>query len=192
MWHGMSDPAWYLLKHEDASVFGPISFALLADWARAAQISPLDKVSTDGTNWMRAPMLPELRMDWLVQVNGEHCYGPTTLGAVQEFLERGEIALDTELINACDGSCHHVGDLPFFNSVTTDETRVGRTIPADGRPAPGLVSGGVNAPGVEERIQMLELELQAERRALAELRERYARLEARHSDRAAMPGSPPP
>jgi hypothetical protein len=72
-------------------LFGPISFDQLKQWAMEAQISPLDKVSTDQTNWMKAPMVPGLEMDYLVEVSADQFYGPTTLGAVREFLQMGEI-----------------------------------------------------------------------------------------------------
>ena len=54
----MSDEtqSWYLLKHDDGSLFGPIPFDQLKQWAMDAQISPLDKVSTDQANWIKAPM----------------------------------------------------------------------------------------------------------------------------------------
>lgn len=176
-----------MLKHEDGSVFGPITFALLAEWEQAAQISPQDKTSTDGASWTRAPMLPELRMDRIVQVNARQCNGPMTLEAVRGFLEQGEIALDTELINACDGSVHRVGELPFF------------TAPEVGEPAASVLtalddladerSASVSEIGdsiftLQRRIQSLEEALSAERRALAELRERRAKLQTQ-SDAAA-------
>lgn len=31
---------WFLKKHEDGEVFGPVEFAKLKEWSRAAQISP--------------------------------------------------------------------------------------------------------------------------------------------------------
>src|SRR5438477_2274097 len=39
--------AWFLRKHQDGSVFGPISFDQLSGWASAAQVAPHDLVSTD-------------------------------------------------------------------------------------------------------------------------------------------------
>ncbi len=181
----MPDPTWYLLKHEDASIFGPIPFALLSEWAKAAQISPLDKISTDGTSWMRAPMLPELRMDWLVQINAQQCYGPTTLEAVREFLEQGEIAIDTELINACDGSVHRVGDLTFFTAIAEAEAAPGDAPVLEaiaGDQAVSVSESAVSKASLERRIQALEEELLAERRALAELRESYAKLQTQQTE----------
>src|SRR4051794_24103564 len=101
----MSDETqnWYLLKNDDGSVFGPITFSQLKQWAVEAQVSPLDKVSIDEQNWVRAPMVPELEMDYLVEVSPDQYYGPTTFGAVREFLQMGEINGDTLVTNCRDG-----------------------------------------------------------------------------------------
>ncbi|MEM7145383.1 MAG: hypothetical protein AAF591_09620 [Verrucomicrobiota bacterium] len=78
---------WYLKKHDDHdAVFGPVGIDNLRNWATAAKISPLDRVSHDGQRtWDRAPMIPELHMDYLVEVNEDFLYGPTTLGAILVF-----------------------------------------------------------------------------------------------------------
>src|SRR3712207_5576164 len=99
-----ADQTWFLRKHEDGTIFGPLTFAQLARWAASAQIAPHDGVSTDQVNWMKAPMLPELAMDWIVEVTSERLYGPTTLGAIREFLQLGEITEETFVINACDAT----------------------------------------------------------------------------------------
>jgi hypothetical protein len=52
---------WFLRKYEDGSLFGPIAFEQLAEWASTAQIAPHDSISADGQTWMKAPMLPLLR-----------------------------------------------------------------------------------------------------------------------------------
>ena len=41
-------------------------------------------------------MVPDLGMDYLVEVSTDQYYGPTTLGAVREFLLIGEINAETE------------------------------------------------------------------------------------------------
>lgn len=82
---------WFLRRHEDGQVFGPLSFAQLEHWASAAQVAPHDLLSTDQLAWSKAPMLEELRMDWLVEVASERYYRPNTLGAIQEFMRLGEI-----------------------------------------------------------------------------------------------------
>jgi len=103
--------SWYLRKHEDGSIFGPVGFDQLARWASTAQIAPHDALSTDQRTWTKAPMLPQLGMDWLVEVTSEHYYGPTTLGAIQEFIRLGEIRDDTFVINACDGTRRQIQEM---------------------------------------------------------------------------------
>src|SRR5436305_13971148 len=99
-----SNRTWFLRKHDDGSVFGPLSFEQLAIWASTAQVAPHDSLSIDQQTWIKAPMLPQLGMDWLVEVTSERYYGPTTLGAIQEFIRLGEIDTQTYIINACDGT----------------------------------------------------------------------------------------
>src|SRR3954462_3100785 len=108
--------AWYLRKHEDGTVFGPLTFEQLERWASTAQIAPHDSVSSDQTTWVKAPMLPELGMDWLVEVTTERFYGPTTLGAIEEFVRLGEINGETFVINSCDGSRRRVNEMPLVLS----------------------------------------------------------------------------
>ena len=62
---------WFLRKHDDGSVFGPLDFAQMRRWADGAQIAPHDKISHDQETWLKAPMFPELGMDWLVEVTSE-------------------------------------------------------------------------------------------------------------------------
>ena len=103
---------WFLRKHADGTVFGPLPFEQVRRWADGAQIAPHDKISQDQETWLKAPMFPELGMDWLVEVTSERYYGPTTLGAVREFIRLGEINEETFVINSCDGSRRRVRDLP--------------------------------------------------------------------------------
>src|SRR5438045_9418085 len=103
----MDEPSaqgWFLRKHEDGTVFGPLSFAQLAQWASTAQVAPHDAISPDQLTWIKAPMLPELGMDWLVELTSEQYYGRTTLGAVQELMRLGEIDTATFDINSLDRS----------------------------------------------------------------------------------------
>ena len=59
-------------------------------------------------------MMPELQMDWLIELTSEQLYGPTTLGAIQEFLNLSEINAETMLINARDGSATAVKEIEFL------------------------------------------------------------------------------
>jgi hypothetical protein len=164
---------WFLRKHEDGNIFGPLPFAQLARWASSAQVAPHDVVSTDQVTWVKAPMLPELGMDWLVELTTERFYGPTTLGAIQEFLRLGEINGDTFVINSCDGSRRRVNEIPLelAESMIHDE-------PAE-TTGPAATGMSIN---VEDRIRDLEQSLLEERRALREAEERYRALELKYQE----------
>jgi hypothetical protein len=169
---------WFLRKHDDGSIFGPLSFEQLSRWASSAQVAPHDSLSTDQVNWMKAPMLPDLGMDWIVEVTTERLYGPTTLGAIREFLRLGEIDEESSVINACDGSRQQIRDLAAMLEA----------LPGDEEPAPGEDAGGSAAPAssgisvaVEERIRELEQALREERRNVLDLEARYRELETKHN-----------
>ena len=163
----VSSQPWYLRKHQDGSVFGPISFGQLAGWASAAQVAPQDVVSTDQTTWLKAPMVPQLAMDWLVEVTSEHYYGPTTIGAIQEFIRLGDINADTFVINACDGTRRQIREMPalFKTNAASAKSNSNEAVT---EPA----SAGISIR-LQERIRDLEQTLREERRAYAELEEKY-------------------
>lgn len=174
----MESPAahqWFLRKHEDGSVFGPLSFEQLASWASQAQVSPHDSISTDQLTWMKAPMLPNLGMDWIVEVTSERLYGPTTLGAIREFLELNEIDQDTYVINSCDGSRHQIRDLaPLLEAASLGADPSGQY--------PNSPAAAGMSIAVQDRIRDLEQALREERRALAEAEQRYRDLEQKYNE----------
>lgn len=157
---------WYLLKHDDATIFGPISFDQLKQWASDAQVSPLDKVSTDAINWMRSPMLPDLQMDYLVEVSPDQFYGPTTLGAVREFLQMGEINGETQITNCKDGTVTALKNIPELQ-VTEDDGEAARPVRTSIR------------FNLQQRIRELEEALLEERRGREDAEHHLAKLEAK-------------
>jgi len=166
---------WFLRKHDDGTIFGPLPFEQLASWADSAQIAPRDSVSADGESWMKAPMLPELGMDWIVEVTSESLYGPTTLGAIAEFLRLGEIDEDNFVINSCDATRQQIRDLaPLLRATSNDQAA---NAPAS-VPAPGAAGMSIAA---NARIRELERALQEERRALADAEERYRELDRKYN-----------
>jgi hypothetical protein len=171
---------WFLRKHEDGNIFGPLPFAQLARWASTAQVAPHDVVSTDQVTWTKAPMLPELEMDWLVEVTSERFYGPTTLGAIQEFMRLGEISGETFVINSQDGSRRRVSEMPLVLSQITIENE-----PQED--ASGPVAAGMSI-NLEDRIRDLEQALREERRALQQSEQRYRDLELKYQDLAQRAG----
>ena len=168
---------WFLRKHEDGNIFGPLPFAQLSRWASSAQVAPHDAVSTDQTTWIKAPMLPELGMDWLVEVTTERFYGPTTLGAIQEFLRLGEITGETCVINSCDGSRRRVNEMPLvLSQPTIDEPEIAA------EPLQPIPTG--MSIKLEDRIRDLEQALREERRAVQAAEERYRALELKYRELA--------
>jgi len=160
---------WYLMKNDDGTIFGPISFEQLRQWALDAQVAPLDKVSNDEKTWIKAPMVPELEMDFLVEVSPDQFYGPTTVGAVREFLQVGEINGDTPITNCRDGSVKQVKDVPELQirEEAEDTTQPVRT------------SIRIN---LQQRVRDLEEALMEERRAREQAEHLVERLEARLAD----------
>ncbi|HSI14901.1 MAG TPA: GYF domain-containing protein [Chthoniobacter sp.] len=161
-----SAPTWYLMKNDDGTIFGPITFEQLQEWASDAQVSPLDKVSNDEKTWMKAPMVPELGMDYLIEVSPDQFYGPTTLGAVREFLVIGEINADTPVTNCRDGSVTVIKEIPELNIAEVVDTTQ----------QPVRTSIRVN---LQQRVRELEETIMEERRAREQAEHLVERLEAK-------------
>jgi hypothetical protein len=165
-----SAPTWYLMKNEDGSIFGPITFDQLHTWASDAQVSPLDKISCDEKTWMKAPMVPELGMDYLIEVSPDQFYGPTTLGAVGEFLQLGEVNAETPVTNCRDGSVQMIKDIPELRARVEEE---------DSQSQPVRTSIRVN---LQQRVRELEEALMEERRAREQAEHLVERLETKLSE----------
>jgi len=158
----MDSNKWYLTKHDDGTIFGPMSFDRLRQWAVDAYISPLDKVSPDSQNWVKAPMVPELQMDYLLELESGQYYGPTTVGAVREFLADGEITGETLVTNCKSGECRPLIEFEIF--MPPDEAN--------------LVQGRSNVrENLQSRIRELEELLLEERRLRIAAEEALARYE---------------
>ncbi len=158
---------WFLMKNDDGSVFGPISIDQLREWAVDAQVSPLDKVSNDEKTWTKAPMLPELEMDYIVEVSPDQYYGPTTLGAIAEFLEMGEISPDTTITNCRDGTEKSIRDVPELQPPPPEPEEEQQPIRTSIRLS------------LQARLRELEELLMEERRARQDAETQCERLEAR-------------
>jgi hypothetical protein len=155
--------SWYLTKHDDGTVFGPISFQQLRKWASDAQVSPLDKISIDQTNWVKAPTIPELQMDYLIEVSPGQYYGPTTLGAVKQFIAAGEINDNTRITNCTDNTQTTIRQIPELRPPTEEERPVRTSI----------------RRSLQQRIRELEAALLEERRARENAEHLCAKLEAK-------------
>ncbi len=164
--------SWFLRKHVDGSVFGPLPFAQARRWADGAQIAPHDQISHDQETWLKAPMFPELEMDWLVEVASECYYGPTTLGAVREFIRLGEIGEANFIINSCDGSRRQIKGLLQLTGEPDETFDVSDDAPL----------ASPMAINLRDRIDDLEQSLFEERQALEECEARYRDLQAQYHE----------
>lgn len=154
-----NSPQWFLRKHADGEIFGPVAFDQIREWAMSAQIHPQDVLSNDGRTWNKAPMLAELQMDWLVEVPGQPLYGPTTAGTLLEFLKAGEISAETILLNCCTGEKIRLGETTFF-------------------PPPPPPEGSVEE-SLQDHILQLEMSLLEKQTELTFALDTVARLERR-------------
>lgn len=152
---------WYLMKHDDGTIFGPVVLEQLQEWAAEAQISPLDKISNDQKNWIKAPMVAELQMDYLVEVSADQFYGPTTLGAIREFFLAGEITAQNQITNCKDGSQSSIEEM---FEIAVEE------------PPPVPVRTSIRT-SLQQRIRDLEEALVDERRAREVAERRCEKLE---------------
>ncbi len=182
---------WYLMKVHDNHVFGPTTLGTLQSWAAEAKVSPMDKVSHDGQRtWVRAPMVPQLQMDWLIELEEDHLYGPTTVGTIQEFLSTGEIDDRTQLINCRDNYRGTISDLKFLVSsprklVASHETPLGKRRPnAHSKPdlPPAQRRGGEIQDSLQAKIRKLEEEVLNLRLELGTWQDRYQKLRRAYAE----------
>jgi hypothetical protein len=160
---------WFLKKYDSAEIFGPVRFDQILSWALAAQINPQDMVSTDREVWTKAPMIPDLTMDWLIELSDNLLYGPTTAETLLEFCRIGEITTDTPIINCRTAESMSLGKAPFFSV---------EALIQESAPHPVPPKGGIRV-NLQKRIRELESSLLEKRRQLVLAQETITRLEAR-------------
>lgn len=170
---------WFLKKHENGEIFGPVPFEKIHEWARSAQVNSQDMLSSDKSIWTKAPMIPEMEMDWLVVVGDNLLYGPTTADALMEFSHLGEITPATPLINCCTGEETTLGETPFYKKSLLepkeDELPPGNPLLALLQ-QPGV--GGLRV-SLQRRVRELESALLEKRRKLMSAEETIHQLESK-------------
>jgi len=171
---------WFLRKYHNGEVFGPVPFEKIREWAHSAQVNPQDMLSIDQVIWTKAPMIPEMAMDWLIVVGENLLYGPTTAEALLEFERLGEINPATPLINCNTGQSGILGETPFYQASLVNPSQEERTAASSLLgliPRPGE-SGGFRV-NLQQRIRELENALLEKRRKLMLAEETIVRLEGR-------------
>ncbi len=174
---------WYLKKHENGEIFGPVRFEKIRTWAQTAQLNPQDLVSIDQVSWTRPPMIPELEMDWLVELGHELLYGPTTSGTLLIFVGSGEISPDTKVINCVNQEEFALKETEFF--IAAQQAPSPESL-AEGEEDFNALSqqplkGGIRA-NLQRRVRELEQSLLEKQRYLHAAKDVIARLEARNKE----------
>jgi len=158
----MAENEWFLLKYQDKQVYGPVPIDELRSWAVAAKVSPMDKVSNDDQqSWVRAPMVAALQMDWLIELDGDYLYGPTSLATIQEFIESGEISAGDKIINCLTNDRMKVEECRTFTHIFAE--------PEDSEVSPR---------DREKHVRRLEGQIEQLRHDLTKSEQRYKRLRA--------------
>lgn len=174
----MSERTWHLLKASDKEVHEAKDLETLRGWAADAKISPLDKISNDGRmSWQRAPMIPELQMDLLVQMPDNYLYGPTNVATIQEFLATGEIDENVTIINCLDNTEARLADLGWFKASphqvrSAATTLLGTQWPDDKR-APGDASQQSRVSTLEKQVMELQRVVDEWQQAYGSLRQQF-------------------
>ena len=123
-------------------------------------------------------MVAQLGMDWLVELTSEHYYGPTTLGALHEFIRLGEIDGETLVINTRNGARCKIQEMPQLWETGRADTGDAQTEIQLGDPVgPAVARMSIR---LQEQIRDLEQSLEEERRALTEAERRYAELKEKY------------
>ena len=171
---------WFLRKHDNGEVFGPVPFEKIREWAHSAQVNPQDMLSIDQVIWTKAPMIPEMEMDWLIVVDENLLYGPTTAEALLEFEKLREINPATALINCNTGQGSTLGETTFYQASLVDPLREGQA------PASALLDSiqqpsqsGSFRVNLQQRIRELENALLDKSRKLMVTEETIVRLEGK-------------
>lgn len=79
------------VKTPDGTIYGPVDVVTLCTWAADARVIPGCKISRDGKAWRPAEDIPELRLNWVVELSDGTSYGPLNLLAIWTLMLEGSL-----------------------------------------------------------------------------------------------------
>lgn len=82
---------WYLRKQE-GETYGPVDLPTLQLWATDSRVNPNDLVSTDRETWRLAAEVPELGLDWMVEMRDGTEFGPVHLLVIRDLVQDGSVS----------------------------------------------------------------------------------------------------
>ncbi len=147
-------PDTWFLKIDEDSIFGPVPLDALREWAEQGRVAPGNEVSPDRETWTKAEAIPELKMQWMVEVVDGDLYGPLNIQALADLLDDGTIRLGAALSNRDTGE------------TTTVRDKLADILPTLTPPAPAVDTSALDA-ATKER--------EALARDLADTRDQHAK-----------------
>ena len=162
---------WRVKKLPDNAIYGPVDAKTLKEWANSAQISPQDQIDISDENWKLAPEVDFLEMLWTVLLPDEEVYGPTTLGALKEFIHEGLISEKTLATHAKTKQALPISAL--FAAVEFEKKREARRPAKDSKKSTASIAVDM---AKDQRIRQLEEDLRELRKEYEELTHRYRQL----------------
>jgi hypothetical protein len=183
---------WRLRKGADGSIFGPVTKEEIKRWAQNLQIAPEDFIDQNNDQWKPCHEIPFLEMDWEIQIDPPHFYGPTTIGSIEEFYRDGIVKDDTIVKNLRTHTVKTISELfskslPLPESYTEsipqprvqvqsnapiDDSIPTRAIASDDYP---ISNSSMHHPK-DQQIRQLEQELRFLKKDYDELLAKYRRL----------------
>jgi archaellum component FlaC len=93
-----SEMNWYLRKQE-GETYGPVDLPTLQLWATDSRVNPNDLVSQDRETWRLASEIPELGLDWVVEMRDGSEFGPVHVLQVRDFVQDGSVSRRAMMTN---------------------------------------------------------------------------------------------
>ena len=94
---GLSIKTMWYLKKNTGDLFGPADLTTFQTWVADGRVDPDDTLSQDKQSWIPAPDLPELAMNWLIEVEDEQQYGPVHLLMLRDPIREGTLSPQTRI-----------------------------------------------------------------------------------------------
>ena len=79
------------MKMNDGTVYGPADLNRLQTWAREGRVAPSSQISSDRKSWIPASQMPELGMEWVVEVEQDQYYGPFHPDVVRDLIAQKRV-----------------------------------------------------------------------------------------------------
>jgi len=103
-------PKWYL-KAEDGSIYGPVEFADLIQWAGDSRIGPGHWISMDRDTWIPAHTAPQLEMRWVIDPSCGVESGPIHVSFLKQLVSEGAVSPGTRIVDKKTGESATAADL---------------------------------------------------------------------------------